>query len=185
MVGGWKEGRSKDSVLDQLTGVLSEALLSAKVLEIRLFGRCPTAGKVVLKFPPDLSMSEKRRQQMEVRDTLASKMTAPLWCSIDKPPELRQVGKGVAMLADFLSTKLGIGKQNLEVGSWTQAKFFLGENRVTRKVDNNQLHGNEKMLLQHAKTGVSIVADVHEIARFEQSDAILKCPFGSFWPATV
>ena len=127
VVGGWKEGCSRDSVLDQLNGVLSEALLSEKVLEIRLFGRRPTAGKVVLRFPPDLSVSEKRRQQMEVRDKLVSTMTAPLWCSIDKPPELRQVGKGVAMLAEFLSTKLGVAKQSLEVGSWTQAKFFLGK----------------------------------------------------------
>ena len=47
-------------------------------------------------------------------------------------------------------------------------EILLGENRVTRKVANNQLHANEKMLLQHAKTGVSIAADVHEIARFAQ-----------------
>ena len=50
VLGGWKEGRSRENISIQINTALSEANLMTRVSELKLFGKRPTIGKVVLKF---------------------------------------------------------------------------------------------------------------------------------------
>ena len=60
VLGGWKEGRSRENISIQINTALSEANLLTGVSELKLFGKRPTIGKVVLKFREGMTMQEKR-----------------------------------------------------------------------------------------------------------------------------
>ena len=51
VLGGWKEGRSRENISIQINTALSEANLLTGVSELKLFGKRPTIGKVVPQVP--------------------------------------------------------------------------------------------------------------------------------------
>ena len=181
IIGGWPEGRSRETLIVQLNKLVSECQLSEKVVTIELLGKCPAVGKLLVQFASDLSLQAKRQEQLRVRDVLREKIQSPMWCNIDKPPHMRQISKAVAMLSGFLTQRLAIGKKDLVVGNWEQAKAYLGESRIMRRMPDRSgsgaLNSSEKMLLQDAKTGISIAVDLGQIAshskRTEQDLAVL------------
>ena len=166
IIGGWPEGRSRETLMVQLNNLVSECQLSEKVVTIELLGKCPAVGKLLVQFASDLSLQAKRQEQLRVRDVLREKIQSPMWCNIDKPPHMRQISKAVAMLSGFL------GKKDLVVGNWEQAKAYLGESRIMRRMPDRSGSG-----ALNAKTGISIALDLGQIAshskRTEQDLAVL------------
>ncbi len=70
VLGGWKEGRSRENISIQINTALSEANLMTRVSELKLFGKRPAIGKVVLKFREGMTVQEKRDQQLSLRDSV-------------------------------------------------------------------------------------------------------------------
>eukprot|EP00438_Fugacium_kawagutii_P024573 Skav223353 [mRNA] locus=scaffold200:464164:465237:+ [translate_table: standard] len=132
VIGGWKEGLSRESVQTQINSLLDEARLLADVSELKLFGRRPTLGKLLLKFDSGMARPERREKQVRLRDSIRSIFEEHgFWCTMDKPPKLRAISKAVGRLSGFLQQKLGITKDQLIVGSWLMAKCFVGEHLLT------------------------------------------------------
>ena len=79
-----------------------------------------------------MTTQEKRDRQLIFRDSFRK---TGLWCNLDKPPKMRAVSKAVGRLSGFLQGPLKMSKDQLEVGSWPQAKCFcwrLSSNRPHR-----------------------------------------------------
>ena len=168
VIGGWVEGKSRDAVLSIIQDAVSQSGMGEKIVETELRGKRPTMCKLVLSFRDGLSNYEKRKEQIEIRDAIRTCLQAPLWCKTDQPPEIRAVGKAIAMLSGFLVQKLAMRREELEVGSWSQARAFVGEHRVTRMLSafgpNSHLRHDERMIVRDAKAGVSVAVDLTALA---------------------
>ena len=166
VVGGWKAGRSRESVSEQLNSILSAHGLSESVQKIDLFGRKPEAGKIVLCGNSCATNEAKRDAQISSRDAIRAVLPESWWVTLDKPPYMRKICKAIAMLSHFLESKLGLAKKDLVVGSWNRARTFLGESQITRRLTEAAVSQHEKIILSDAKTSVTVAADLQQIAAF-------------------
>ena len=101
--------------------------MSSKVKEVALFGKKPIAGKVVLDMSLASNDGARREVQLSVREAIRTGLPESWWATIDKPPDMRQISKAVAKMSGFLESKLGCAQKNLVLGSWPQARAFLGK----------------------------------------------------------
>ncbi|CAE7674425.1 unnamed protein product [Symbiodinium sp. CCMP2592] len=182
VIGGWVEGKSRDAVLSLIQNAVSQSGMGERVVETEPRGKRPTMCKLVLSFRAGLSNSEKRKEQLEIRDAIRACLQAPVWCKTDQPLDIRAVGKAIAMLSGFLVEKLTMRREDLEVGSWSQARAFIGEHRVTRMLSafapNSHVRQDERMIVRDAKAGVSVAVDLAALAtaakRTPQDVAVLE-----------
>eukprot|EP00438_Fugacium_kawagutii_P013442 Skav224032 [mRNA] locus=scaffold4539:36039:46311:- [translate_table: standard] len=132
VIGGWKEGLSKETVQHQISTLLGGAHLLDDMAELRLFGKRPTIGKLILKFDDGMTIAAKRERQLRLRESVRNMCEGKdLWCTMDKPPKMRVIGKAVGRLSGFLQQKFQLTKDDLVVGSWALAKCFVGEHLIT------------------------------------------------------
>ena len=167
VVGGWKAGRSRETVSEQLNTILGSNGFNDCVREIRLFGKKPEAGKIMLVMDAGATNQANRDFQIKAREAIRAVLPDEWWVTLDKPPYMRKICKSVAMLSQFLESKLGIAKKDLVVGSWQRARMFLGECQVTRRVAGpGDVAQHEKIILSDEKTAVTVAADIQQISAF-------------------
>ena len=70
VLGGWKEGCSRETIQKEITSGLTSARLLADISEIKLLGKRPTFGKLILKHQDAMTTQEKRERQIHLRDHL-------------------------------------------------------------------------------------------------------------------
>ena len=170
VLGVWREGRSSESVQHDINSMLDSAELAAQVSELKMFGKRPTIAKLILKLPATMTTQEKRDRQLIFRDSFRKTLEGKgLWCNLDKPPKMRAVSKAVGRLSGFLQGPLKMSKDQLEVGSWPQAKCFVGDFLLTgligspgAKPPKNPSH--LRWLIQDDSSTTRIWIDLHSLA---------------------
>ena len=114
VLGGWREGRSRESVQHDINSMLDSAELAAQVSELKMFGKRPTIAKLILKLPATMTAQEKRDRQLIFGDSFRKTLEGKgLWCNLDKPPKMRAVSKAVGRLSGFLQGPLKMSKDQL------------------------------------------------------------------------
>ena len=170
VLGGWKEGCSRETIQKEITSGLTSARLLADISEIKLLGKRPTFGKLILKHQDAMTTQEKRERQIHLRDHLRKTFESKgFWCSLDKPPKMRSISKAVTKLSGFLQQQCQVPKEQLDVGSWAQAKCFLGEHLVTGLAGSSQ--GSTvpnpsllRWLIQDTRNDICVWVDISSLA---------------------
>lgn len=170
LIGGWKEGRSKESVETELAPILSEALQGdTKVRELILFGKRPTMGKIVLAFPMGSTDQQCRDLQFRARDSIKQNLPQGFRVTIDKPPHMRSISKAVGILSSFMSESLKMSQGSLVVSSWRSCKAFVGETKITGLHDSPQtLRSEQAYVVQDRENSVYVWVDLHALASVSQ-----------------
>eukprot|EP00438_Fugacium_kawagutii_P029956 Skav226338 [mRNA] locus=scaffold3640:56391:60839:+ [translate_table: standard] len=134
VVGGWKEGVTREWVETQVSKFLASTGVTDTVSQIKTFGKRPTFAKLELHFENGLALAQRREIQMDMIKKLKAAgwqpHDRPVWVTGDKTPQQRRVSKAVAVLNGFLR-HLQVDHGMLEVSSWPSAKAYVGEHRVT------------------------------------------------------
>ena len=124
VIGGWKEGSTRDWVERELGKLLGAVGVEGDVVETRLFGKRPAFAKLILKIEGHWGPAQCREFQLGVLTRLrASKWTPDgkeIWMTTDKTPKQRRVSKAIAQLNAFLHLK--VDRNMLEVASWAAPK---------------------------------------------------------------
>eukprot|EP00438_Fugacium_kawagutii_P006249 Skav201984 [mRNA] locus=scaffold2976:96065:97105:+ [translate_table: standard] len=170
VVGGWKEGLSRETIYSHINPLLNEAGVMADILEFKLFGKRPTIGKLAPHFPSNLTIQERRAKQVLLRDKVRSIFRdKDFWCTLDKPPKMRLISKAVGKLSGFLQKHFKMSPSDLVVGSWSLAKCFVGEHLLTglagspgSKPPSDPTH--LRWLVQDDATGNCVWADLVAIS---------------------
>lgn len=97
VLGGWKDGVSKEWVEVQVGKLLDSCALRGAVAEVKTFGKKPMYAKLELKAEPGLTLAQLREHQLKVVKQLKEAKWAshdrPVWITMDKSPPQRKVSK--------------------------------------------------------------------------------------------
>ena len=135
VVGGWCEGEVLSYIQENVNKQIDAAGVRCQVAAIKLYGKRPRSARLQLAFPSSLS-HDKRYEQQQVLTKLkqhvwqARGCDKPTWVLIDKPPLQRILGRCVARTSNFLSQKLSLGHDAMEVASWNGLRAYIKEKRV-------------------------------------------------------
>lgn len=135
VIGGWKEGCTRDWVERELAKLLQSVGAGAHVSQTLVFGKRPGFAKFVLNMESHWTPAQRREFQLKVLTRLRAAQWTPgdcqVWITTDKTPKQRRISKAIAQLNAFMRDTLQVDRSLLEVASWAAAKAFVGEFRVT------------------------------------------------------
>lgn len=181
VVGGWREGSTRAWVERELAQLIASVGLSTQVSQIKTFDKRPGVAKLELAFDAHLPLPRRREQQLQVLTKLRAGNWQPedatIWMTTDKPLKQRRVSKAIAILNNFLHSRLGLDRGILEVASWVAAKAFVGDYRVTGLSEENAYGAKPacasvdlRWLVRDPRAAVNVWLDLDALANGLQLD---------------
>ena len=134
IVGGRKDGESGEFARQLIDSWLQKADVAGLVKEVIVFGKRPSCAKLMLQVsgPEDVSKANQQALITALKETawVSRGCHKKVWCSFDKPPGQRALGRLVAKLSAFVESKLSCPPRALEVAAWQQLRVYLDSHRV-------------------------------------------------------
>jgi hypothetical protein len=176
VLGGWKEGSTREWVERELAKLLASVDMQAHVTRIILYGKRPGFAKFALKFEDSWGPTERRQFQLKVLTRIRAAKWTPggseVWVTTDKSPKQRRVSKAIAQLNAFLRDCLKVDSGVLEVASWAAAKAFVGEFRVTGLTEENEYGAKPacdvddlRWLVRDVRLGITVWLDLDSLSK--------------------
>lgn len=176
VIGGWKEGSTREWVERELAKLLTSVGAQEHVSQTILYGKRPGFAKFVLKLEDSWAPPDRRQFQLKVLTRIRSAHWAPggreVWVTTDKSPKQRRVSKATAQLNAFLRDCLKVDSGVLEVASWAAAKAYVGEFRVTGLTEENEYGAKPacdvadlRWLVRDARLGVTVWLDLGSLSK--------------------
>ena len=175
VIGGWKEGSTRDWVEKELGKLLESVGVKGDVLQTLLYGKRPNFAKFNLRLESHWAPAQCREFQLRVLTRLRAAQWSPggseAWITTDKTPKQRRISKAIAQLNAFLRDELKVDRALLEVASWASAKAYIGELRVTGLTEENEYGAKPscdvddlRWLVRDARLGINVWLDLASLA---------------------